>query len=144
MERARAGEALPILKSVYQAAQTYQLANGDWPEKFDELAVEVPWTGNVKWRDSFVMRDTRSNDLWSLQIQKQTGYMWVLVLGRISGKYKGIGFQITAKGTWTCAERTGDGITFAGEEGDYCVKVMHCAKAHTTYSNGRFYNRCPF
>ena len=135
VERARASEALPLLKSVYQAAQAYQMANGNWPEKFDELAVEIPWTGNVKWRNSYVMRDTRSNDLWSMQIYKETGFGWSLYLGRISGKYKGAGFGIGSSGDWTCSERVSDGIVFEGNEGDYCVKIMRCAGNPTTYAS---------
>ena len=127
VEKARASEALPLLKSVYQAAQAYQLANGDWPEKFDELSVEIPWTGNVKWRDdSSVMTDTRSNDLWSLQLYKETRYGWALYLGRISGKYKGAGFGITSEGVLDCKERIADGVVFEGNAGDYCEKIMRC------------------
>ena len=127
VEKSRASEALPLLKSVYQAAQTYQLANGDWPEKFDELAVEIPWTGTTKWRDMYVMTDTRSNDLWSLQIYRETGHDWALSLGRISGKYKGAGFGISETGEWTCKERISEGVAFDGNAGDYCVKVMRCS-----------------
>ena len=73
VERARASEALPLLKSVYQAAQNYQLANGEWPTKFDELAVEIPWTGTTKWRTGGIMKDTRSNNLWSLSCTGKQG-----------------------------------------------------------------------
>jgi len=134
VERARASEALPLLKSVYQAAQAYYMANGEWPTKFDELAVEIPWTGNVKWRsDSSVMRDTRSNDLWSLQIYQETGYGWSVIMGRISGKYKGAGFSVSGNGTLYCKERIADGVTFDGNAGDYCVKIMRCSGS--TYSD---------
>ena len=144
VEKARASEALPLLKSVYQAAQSYYLANGDWPTKFDELAVEIPWTGNVKWRDQVVMRDTRSNNLWSLQLYKETGFGWVIYLGRISGKYEGVGFGITSSGQFSCVEKTSEGKVFSGNEGDYCVKIMRCAETHNTYPNCRYYHACPF
>jgi len=147
VEKARASEALPLLKSVYQAAQSYYLANGDWPTKFDELAVEIPWTGNVKWRDTSHATDTRSNNLWSLQLYTEaystSGYYEIL-LGRISGKYEGVGFTINKDGKWLCAEKTSEGKVFSGNEGDYCVKIMRCAETHNTYSNGRYYNACPF
>lgn len=144
VEKARASEALPLLKSVYQAAQAYHMANGDWPEKFDELAVEIPWTGNVKWRDMYVIRDTRSNHLWSLQLYKEEGFAGAVFLGRISGKYEGVGFELTANGNRLCVEKTAEGKVFSGNEGDYCVKVMRCAETHTTYNSGRYYSSCPF
>ena len=140
VEKARASEALPLLKSVYQAAKAYQMANGEWPEKFDELAVEIPWTGNVKWRsDSSVMRDTRSNSFWSLQIYKETGFRSNITLGRISGKYEGVGFLISEEGVWNCVEKTSDGKVFSGNAGDYCVKIMRCSNTPSTYPNGRYY-----
>jgi len=144
VEKARASEALPLLKSVYQAAQAYQMANGDGPTKFDELAVEIPWTGTTKWRNSYVMRDTRSNNLWSLQLYKETGFGWGIFLGRISGTYEGAGFGIDLAGNFQCAEKTADGKVFSGNEGDYCVKIMRCAETHSTYSNGRYYTSCLF
>ena len=144
VERARASEALPLLKSVYQAAQNYQLANGEWPTKFDELAVEIPWTGTTKWRNSYVMRDTRSNNLWSLQLYWEAGVSSAMDIGRISGPYKGVGFHVNPSGALACVEKTGEGMVFDGNEGDYCVKIMRCADTHNTYDNGRYYRSCPF
>jgi len=143
VEKARASEALPLLKSVYQAAKAYQMANGEWPEKFDELAVEIPWTGNVKWRSAHVMRDTRSNSFWSLQIYKETGFRSNITLGRISGKYEGVGFLIHEEGVWNCVEKTSDGKVFSGNAGDYCVKIMRCSNTPSTYPNGRYYRYQP-
>ncbi len=139
VEKARASEALPLLKSVYQAAHSYYMANGTWPRDFDELVVEVPWTGNTKWRNSSVMRDTRSNNLWSLQIYEETGFGWTLMLGRISGKYKGAGFMIGEQGNFACAERIDDGVVFEGNEGDYCKKIMRTPAASYTDWNIRSY-----
>jgi len=144
VERARASEALPLLKSVYQAAQNYQLANGEWPTKFDELAVEIPWTGTTKWRDNGVMKDTRSNNLWSLQLYWESGVSTAIDIGRISGSYKGVGFHVNPSGALACVEKTGEGVIFDGNEGDYCVKIMRCADTHNTYDNGRYYRSCPF
>ena len=145
VERARASEAFPLLKAVQQAAYTYYMANGTYPEKFDELAVEIPWTGTTKWRDNAVMRDTRSNDLWSLQLYQEPAIGGAVYLGRISGPYKGTGFSINiANGnTWRCAEKTAEGVVFDGNEGDYCVKIMRTSTAHNTYDNGRYYKFNP-
>ncbi len=140
VERARASEALLLLKSVYQAAKTYELSNGDWPEKFDELAVEIPWTGTEKWRNKSVMRDTRSNDLWSLQMYKETGYNSAIYLGRINGKYKGVGFNIGQAGMLSCVENPVESEVFKGNAGDYCVKMMRCSSTpYATYNYSRLY-----
>ena len=142
VEKSRAREALSLLKSVYQAAKAYEMANGAWPESFDELAVEIPWTGNVRWRESSYIRDTRSNDLWSLQLYKNRGDEQVL-LGRISGKYEGVGFGINSGGAWSCVEKTAKGKVFSGKTGDYCVKIMRTGTTYTTYSSGRYYSYQP-
>ncbi len=139
VEKARASEALPILKSVYQAAQTYQMANGEWPTKFDELAVEIPWTGTTKWRNYAGAKDTRSNHLWSIQLYTEGTRYHDIYLGRISGRYEGAGFVISSSGDWACAEKTSDGKVFNGNPGDYCVKIMRCPNTPTTYDNGRYY-----
>ncbi len=49
VEKSKATQALTLLKTVGQAALTYQLANGEYPSSFDELAVEIPWTGTQRW-----------------------------------------------------------------------------------------------
>ncbi|WP_428048761.1 type IV pilin protein [Candidatus Avelusimicrobium caledoniensis] len=129
VERSRATQAVTLLKSLYQAAQEYQLANGEWFKKFDELSVDIPWTGTVKWRDHSIMKDTRSNEYWSLQNyagESNPIYRPSISIGRINGKYAGAGLMISEKGELYCAERLSEGITFDGEPGDYCVKVMRC------------------
>ncbi len=142
VEKARAREALPLLKSVYQAAQAYYLANGQWPTKFDELSVEIPWTGNTKWRNSSVMTDTRSNDKWSLQIYQETGFTWGIYMGRISGKYAGVAIRINEGGGWTCMEPTdtASGYTFPYEkpDGSYCVKILGTANTPSIYGSYPF------
>ena len=145
VERARASEAFPLLKAVQQAAYTYYLANGTYPAKFDELAVEIPWTGTIKWRDEGVMKDTRSNDLWSLQLYQETNFPGQIQLGRISGPYKGAGFTVDIPNgkIWQCVEKTAEGVVFDGNEGDYCVKIMRTSTTHTTYNNGRYYKFQP-
>ena len=141
--KSRTREALTLLKSVYQAAKAYEMANGAWPESFDELVVEIPWTGNVQWRESSYIRDTRSNDLWSLQLYENKEDKQVL-LGSIRGKYEGVGFGINSGGAWSCVEKTARGKVFSGKTGDYCVKIMRTGTTpHTTYLSGRYYSYQP-
>ncbi len=130
VEKSKATQALTLLKSVGQAALTYQLANGEYPSSFDELAIEIPWTGTTSWYSSCL--DTRSNNDWSLQMYKtmNTGAL-LLYAGRLTGPYKGGGFVFVVspgEGTlyanevqqFLCAERISGGVTFGGTAGSYC------------------------
>ena len=143
VERARAAEAFPLLKAVHQAAETYKMENGTYPNTFDELAVDIPWTGNEKWREVSVMKDTRSNGWWSLQLYKENNFPSAIFLGRISGKYAGTGFGLYEDNKWSCIEKTSDGFAFAGNEGDYCIKIMRGGPLAATWENGRYYYFAP-
>ena len=135
-ERAKVAEALIVLKTVVRAAEAYYLANGTWPTKFDELTVDIPWTGNQK--GFTTVTDTRSNGDWSLQVyftSTDSGQMHSIMLTRLRGKYKGayIFWHFIASlhpGTTLharCSEYNGDGklLSFSGNTGDYCSKILH-------------------
>ena len=131
-EKSNAIEALTILKSLWESQQNYYLLHNTYALKFADLDIYIPWTGNVKWRTgTSYIRDTLSNNKWSLQIYKgaSDNYCY-LYLGRISGQYKGSGFTITCGPEMTlwCAERIDDGIIFEGDEGDYCRKIFSTGK----------------
>ena len=132
VEKSRATQALTLLKSVSQAGSEYYLANGGPFTTFDELSVEIPWTGNEQWNNSYNIKDTRSNGEWSLQWYREessttTGTLYI---GRLNGKYKGAGFLTILVptnpqyGKIYCAERTGIGVTFKEPAGSYCEKIM--------------------
>ena len=95
VEKSKATQALTLLNSLGQAQTAYRLSSGQAAEKFEELGVEIPFTGNTPWRtvDSNIT-DTRSNADWSFQLWKQnTGSSNRMIMaGRISGPYKGGGF----------------------------------------------------
>ena len=142
VERSRSREAISLLQSVYQAAKTYELSSGEWPDSFDELAVEIPWTGTEKWSTAGYIKDTRSNGTWSLQIYKDPSVALYksIYLGRISGKYEGTGFNMNLNRAWACVERTSTGKVFTGNAGDYCVKILHCSGSPSTTGDGRYYS----
>ena len=134
VEKARGVQALSIINSIAQAAQVYYMANGTYPTKFDELAVDMEnWTENEKWGDSGEQYtlDTRSNGEWSLQFYKnQTSETLALQIGRLTGKYKGAGFgkEIIRNGEMSnypvyCAERKTNGIVFNLPAGAYCREI---------------------
>ena len=129
VEKSKGTEALTLLKTVYQAQKVFYLEHGKYAEHFNELDVDIPWTGTTQW---FVADDAeaKSNKDWSLQLytNNSAGHGAVFV-GRTDGKYKGagflmyVGFPSMPKDTVLCMERLTTGIVFEGAEGDYCQKL---------------------
>ncbi len=104
VEKSRATQALSLLKSVHQAIKAYQLANGVYPASFEELGIDIPWTGNTK--GLLVEGPVRSNNDWSLQIYNFTGGTNIGVfMTRLSGKYKGGQFWIFEKSSMSLIPR---------------------------------------
>ena len=132
VEKSRATQAFALLKTVGQAAEAYNLANGNYPTTFDELAVDIPWTGQVRWSTLPTTAATRSNADWSLQIYRTEDFgALTIYAGRLTGKYAGGGFvwivnpgtgnrYINYVGKMICAERKSSGVIFQGEGGSYC------------------------
>ena len=135
VEKSKSAQALTMLKTVYNAANAYYLANGTHATSFDELSVDIPWTGTQRWTS--VGSAPKSNSEWSIQLYnssdlKEPG----ISVGRLRGKYKGAGFIIylpaaqhgLPKETPLCMERSasgdGSGTSFSGADGEYCQKIM--------------------
>ena len=144
VEKSRATQAFAMLRTVAAAQESYPLANGTYAQTFDELAVDIPWTGNTKWYDSTDASDTKSNQDWSVQIIKNGNFPGVYI-GRISGPYKGAGFlYYIHNATLTpyiiyCSERVSGGISFEKNEGDYCVKLFKGSFDPASGATGRVY-----
>lgn len=96
VERSKSAQALTLLKAVAQAQQAYLLANGEYATKFDELAIDIPWTGNTQFLPGSNATDTKSNSDWTLQIEdaRSGGYGVGTYMIRTGGKYKGAGFRL--------------------------------------------------
>jgi len=132
VEKSKAAQALTLLKSLVQAQEAYYLANGSYATSFDELAVDINWTGHTKWFNESGATDTRSNEDWSAQLANNSD-IHAIYIGRISGKYEGIGFVFIFETTTTtrtkqqilCAERVASGVTFSGNPGSYCQQLLH-------------------
>ena len=139
VEKAKATQALALLKSISQATTVYYLNNGTCPNSFDELEIIPPteWNGNTAWTENWNgnIRDTRSNKDWSFQLfgSHDNGEI-SLYAGRISGDYKGAGFGISISlgtlndkpvQTILCMERKNTGIAYTKNVGDYCVKLFN-------------------
>ncbi len=130
VEKSRATQALTLLKSVGQAMESYHLASGEWATSFDELAIDIPWTGNAAFIPAQSVQDTRSNNDWSLQLQHWEGNVY-LIMGRTTGKYKGAGFSMSFQSTNTqeiyCMERKASAnflFDSSLPEGAFCENIM--------------------
>ncbi len=142
VEKSRAAQAFALLKSVYQAQIAYHLANGTYATSFDQLDVDIPFTGSTAWRITEVT-DTRSNDDWSVQLWDDNGAFGIGI-GRTQGYYAGAGFIIFLQhgealtDTILCAERTGNGITFSPDAGAYCERIFHGTLNRTATSSRQY------
>ena len=145
VERSKAVRVLALLKAVGVADEAHYLATGSYASSFEELAVDIPWTG----RESFLPemyggRDARSNGEWIIQLQAQgendscsdRGSCLIHMM-RTEGKYKGAGFtlgfvvgfeQEARARTIVCTERIEQGAAYFFDPslpaGAYCEKIM--------------------
>ena len=65
VEKSKSAQALTLMKTVYQAAQAYYLANGTYATSFDDLGIDIPWTDKNK---SGTITDARNNEEWSARL----------------------------------------------------------------------------
>ncbi len=131
IEKARATQAFTVMKAITQAQEVFFLSNGEYATKFDELDIQLPLSGNTKWHST---ANALSNDDWSVQLLSLPDYNGILV-GRISGPYKGAGFkyflknegEITLPKQLLCFEagETNYSIAFSATKNSYCEKIFH-------------------
>ena len=132
VEKSRGAQALSVLHSFMQAYQAYYLANGVYPSSFDQLDIDMKgWTGRERWNAS--APEVRSNGEWSLQLLLAHDTT-TLYMGRLKGPYKGGGFGYLVanvygidNGVILCLERTGNGVVFTKNPGDYCEKLFRAS-----------------
>ena len=145
VEKARATQAITLIKSIADAQEAYYLANGAYAQKFDELSVDIPsdWTGTESTTTSYV-KDVRSNDKWSIQLW-DSGTMSALTIGCISGKYKGaeLSYYLTKPKSgyaWVvlkqviCSERITNGTQYEQTPGSYCKDIMKGTLVYTGWA----------
>ncbi len=133
VEKSRSAQAITLLRSAYQAASAYYMANGSYPATFADMGFEIAWTGTSKWSRQPGVRDTLSNEDWSLQLYHADNGSLNIYIGRLSGKYKGAAFEMRVvhpglglqAGKIRCAERKSSGVIFEQDPGDYCRKIMN-------------------
>ena len=135
VEKSRATQAITLLKSVYQAADAYYLANGVWPTRFDELGIDVTLGEST----SYTRGENRTNNDWTVGVfNNGIDYGGSGVYARRkTGKYKGGGFFIFKetndfdKDVLICTETFSGGGNYymaTGDAGNYCVKLFKGTK----------------
>ena len=149
VEKSRAAQVLPLVRSLGQAARVYYIENGTDPSSLNDLDVSLSsFPGNTAWFQGAA--DTRSNESWSVQIYPPHH---TIVIGRISGEYQGAGFAYFYE-TWgtlgssmyapadtlTCVERKDEsGIYFKKQSLDYCEKLFGAKTLIQAGGNAAFY-----
>ena len=140
VERSHAAQALSLLNTAYEHAVVYYMANGSYPNSFEEMGMEVPWPAtsstSLQWMQHAkeYLKETRSDGTWSFQLYRTEVMEGLIIyMGLVTGKYAGAGFVVSIVGpngellnkNILCAERKKRGINFKGNPGDYCEKVIH-------------------
>ena len=135
VEKSRAMEAVQLLKTVEQSVEAYHLANGSWPNTFDELAIDIPWTGREIGYCPDVISDVRSNGKWSLQLHQESSGFHSIIATRLDGKYKGAAFMVRKElppdinpeevlNTLSCVEFLKGNAVFSAPAGSFCIQLM--------------------
>ena len=144
VEKSKATQAITLLKSLGQAAETYVLANGQNPTLFSQLDIDLPpdWTGNENVYPT-VATDVRSNGEWSVVLGNEKTWEHIII-GKISGPYQGAGFiwhilpgRPSSKEIH-CLEVVATFQNKGLSPGDYCQKLFS-GTLHTT-NNVRIYS----
>ena len=122
--RSKAKGMLFNLKSLHEAMQVYNLANGSYPTKLSDLDItfngytkDCIYSGPVYTADS-----CKANDDSNLFINVVNGIAGGGAFVQFnSGPYKSAGFLIRSKGKISCYEHSG-----YLPVGDFCEKIMGC------------------
>ena len=131
VEKSHSVQALTMLQAVVKAQEAYYLANGTYATSFNDLDIDIPWQGTNKWNTSFYIKDSRSNENWSLQLYVESNWVGVTI-GHWQGRYKGGGFLYLMKAgdndiplhTYLCGERTDTGVVYEQSPNSFCSQIM--------------------
>ncbi len=146
VEKSKATQALTLLKSLAAAADTYYLANGEYPSHFDELSVDLDgWTGNQKIFNVQIY-EGKSNGKWSAVIGGPD--IKAFHIGQLTGKYQGAGFSYVFSTKYNaiptreflCSEFEGQSdAPFNLNAGDYCQKLFHGTQVYQVAGKDRYF-----
>ena len=139
-EKAKAAQALTLLRSFYQSAQGYLLLNGQWPYFVKDLDLETPNSALNGW----------SVNIQNDQASGNRGFNLNLNVVQNQGPYKGAGFVIYHdRDTFykytinmeqiLCVEYTKS--VFKRNPGDYCQKII--GGTHLSHADGNYFFQMP-
>ncbi len=131
VEKARATQAITLVRSIAQAAEAYYMANGTYATDISELDIDLTNAQRSEFLCPTLVACT--NAQWGISLYTAANGLKGVLMLRSSGKYKGAGFiifQNTAnyttvqKNTLYCYERA-DGSNYSAlNKGDYCKKLF--------------------
>ena len=117
VEKSRAIQAIALLSTLYQTAETYYLANGNWPLSIQKLDVAMPFNNNDEW----IAWMESSNTVWGVGFTHKAGKY----AGTAFGKYKKHFVNSIPKDTNLCMEfRKDHTFNFEGKRGSYCIQIL--------------------
>ena len=133
-------QAMTLVKSIADAAETYYLANGSFPTAFSQLDISLPadWTGTASIYNGSSY-DPHSNGEWSIVLENNGGTLGAIHMGKITGDYVGAGFSYYVLSPFSdipahqllCMEvRNYSSYVFGKTGGDFCVKVFKGTNTH--------------
>ncbi|WP_424246136.1 prepilin-type N-terminal cleavage/methylation domain-containing protein [Elusimicrobium posterum] len=131
VEKSRAATIKPMLKSLYDAQQVYYSAHGSYASSFDDLDIEIPWSGSAKGFSIPGLVDYKSDGKrWSAYlIDPAAGEKGAVAIWNTQTSYNGTGWIMfldlseASKATYSigtiyCVERTDK-----ANVNDYCTKL---------------------
>ncbi|WP_428075010.1 type IV pilin protein [Candidatus Avelusimicrobium luingense] len=138
VEKSKAVQAMTLLKTLGEAGQVYKMANGNYPETLADFDIEIPsWTGTDKVYTAYP--EVHSTQDWNILFNQTSDKQ--IRMERLTGKYRGAGFQYQWEGlpghseeeipldTVFCIEYAA-GFQLAA--GSYCEKIFKGTK--TSYN----------
>lgn len=136
VEKAKATEAIQLLRQVWLANERYYLANGEYANRFDLLDIDIPLQQDTREIIASVVVDQKTNKDWALQLY-QNHETIAFNMVRLTGPYKGGTFRIVsfykpnmseANGNISCSEYfscINTNYKFTKNKGDYCQKIFN-------------------
>ena len=126
--KARVTQLYTAVSSAAQAAESYKMANGNWPSTFEDLDIEFPLTLEERTDNNSCGIDTVDS---GLTVARGKGFSLVLttasVLGLLTeGRYQcvGLGYRSTKPESLFCLEINGSSGRWNQARGNFCTKVM--------------------
>ena len=131
--KSRTAQLYTLVNTLAQAAQSYKLANGNWPESLDELDIDLPLSLETQTAGNLLCGISVNNTGFS--VGKGKDFSLILSFGSVigvftEGKYQCAGLAWREKTSSLYCIEIGSGPgRFQQTSGDYCSKIMQMPRA---------------